>query len=612
MANMFMKVLSYHPEFSGSLDRHGSFDPRHLSIITTRTPSSTGTYSSDASSEDSVSSSSSQSSFGQDSYSSFDLSCRSSASPSPCPSFSSGVCSLDSFNSPDGSVRSGSPVPTVTASVKSQGSSSSSSLLSRKEDTKPNREKVKLLVRMRPFFEKEKVCPYRQVLCLLGNRILIKQHPSTLKTKRTCMSKKKFDELELEVDYVQDDSYVQVKKEDKKEESQRHLFSTIGVQAVDRLLNGQSVTILSYGQAGTGKTYTIYGDGTESGRGLIPRITCDFLHKIQAKGRDDECVVEVSFLEIYQEKLRDLLAVNRARETPFELLMRRSPDLSTEYPEVSSSSDQDSDSDSDSGPSLGFRDIPDKVHVHRYQQGTKSSIRHPVRPTSNYLKLREHPVKGTYVEGLIWKKVCTWSDMDRLLKQGAARRSTVATDSNRQSSRSHTLFTMKVTWLSTPRHGGRTVSYLNLVDLAGNEKLQNVSIEKQKDMKYINKSLSQLNSVILNLSRSTFVPYRNSALTWLLKESLQGDNITFLVANVSPAEKDFNETLATLNYAFKAKRIHNFQPAPNSTNSSSNHSNKDADNSKKNTRRRIVYKMNEEICSISSLLNSMNREQGKY
>ncbi|KAH7283882.1 hypothetical protein KP509_34G029500 [Ceratopteris richardii] len=476
---------------------------------------------------------------------------------SSCPALSS-FCSSSSFtevlSSPEGSLSSGSPHSIVTST---SSRSSSRRELSLKSNF--NTDKVKVLVRMRPFLEDEKVCPSRQVVCLLGNKIVVKEHVSFQRGHHTtCRS---FNQMELEVDFVQDDSYVQVEKLDRKEEAQKHLFMTVGASVIESVLQGQNATVLAYGQAGTGKTYTIYGDGTQEGNGLLPRIASELLHQMKLRQLDQDCKVEVSFMEIYQEKLRDLLEM---KDSPFNLDRIHSPDMSTASYFYLGASRHEEDlrsvsSDTDTITSSVSETLTDSSYVN----GKKGYAKHDTafciggqtKAPEEYLKVREHPVIGTYVEGLLWKRISSFSDLERLLRHGLKNCTTSSTNNNSHASRSHTLFTMRIVWLTTPGPGGNTVNYIHFVDLAGSDKLQNVSAERQNEMKYINKSLSQLNNVILCLSKSKFVSFRNSALTWLLKDSFGGKSNTILVANVSPAEKDFNETLSTLKYALKAKRI---------------------------------------------------------
>ncbi|KAG0557294.1 hypothetical protein KC19_11G117600 [Ceratodon purpureus] len=265
---------------------------------------------------------------------------------------------------------------------------------------------------------------------------------------------------------------------------------------------------------------------------------------------------QVSYLEIYQEKIRDLLVEKKMEQREEE------SGVTCSFSQTES-------------PSAGGR-------------GTNFSFRRPIK--KDYIRIREHPVTGPSVEGLIWKDVATYGEMDKLVKKGTANR-TLATN------RGHTLFTVKLTRMQkNEKSKGTSVSFINLVDLAGSEKMalgQKPLVERTYESRYINRSLAQLNDVFTNLSsgrsNGKFVSYRSSALTWLLRESLCGSTKTILVANISPAEQDFQESVHTLKCAAKAKRIH----GP---------SNQDSD-----TKKQICMKMDEEIRTLQYLIADLTK-----
>ncbi|XP_072804900.1 kinesin-like protein KIF14 isoform X2 [Vicugna pacos] len=185
------------------------------------------------------------------------------------------------------------------------------------------------------------------------------------------------------------------------------------------------------------------------------------------------------------------------------------------------------------------------------------------------LRVREHPTSGPYVEGLSTNVVSSYSDVQVWLELGNKKKATAATGMNDKSSRSHSVLTLVMTQTKTEFVEGeeldhRVRSRVNLVDLAGSERcpMTQTSGERLKEGVSINKSLLTLGKVISALSerahgRRVFVPYRESVLTWLLKESLSGNSKTAMVATVSPAASSVEETLGALRYAAQARAIVN-------------------------------------------------------
>ncbi|XP_071666427.1 kinesin-like protein KIF14 isoform X2 [Patagioenas fasciata] len=185
------------------------------------------------------------------------------------------------------------------------------------------------------------------------------------------------------------------------------------------------------------------------------------------------------------------------------------------------------------------------------------------------LRVREHPVLGPYVEGLTVNVVSSYSDIQSWLELGNKQRATAATVMNDKSSRSHSVFTLvmtqtKVEFVDEERDH-RLSSHINLIDLAGSECCSRAQTtgERLKEGVSINKSLLTLGKVISALSKQsqngkkTFIPYRESVLTWLLKESLGGNSQTAMIATISPAASSTEETLSTLRYAKQARSIIN-------------------------------------------------------
>uniref|UniRef100_A0A8D0QG50 Kinesin family member 16B n=1 Tax=Sus scrofa TaxID=9823 RepID=A0A8D0QG50_PIG len=287
--------------------------------------------------------------------------------------------------------------------------------------------------------------------------------------------------------------------------SQEMVFKTLGTDVVKSAFEGYNACVFAYGQTGSGKSYTMMGDSGDSG--LIPRICEGLFSGINETTRWDEASfrTEVSYLEIYNERVRDLL--------------RR-----------------------------------------------KSS------KTFN-LRVREHPKEGPYVEDLSKHLVQNYSDVEELMDAGNINRTTAATGMNDVSSRSHAIFTIKFTQAKFDSEMPcETVSKIHLVDLAGSERADATGATgvRLKEGGNINKSLVTLGNVISALAdlsqdaanplvkkKQVFVPYRDSVLTWLLKDSLGGNSKTIMIATISPADVNYGETLSTLRYANRAKNIIN-------------------------------------------------------
>ncbi|OKL58712.1 hypothetical protein UA08_06040 [Talaromyces atroroseus] len=281
---------------------------------------------------------------------------------------------------------------------------------------------------------------------------------------------------------------------------QENLFADLGVPLLDNAFQGYNNCIFAYGQTGSGKSYSMMGYGKE--HGVIPKICQDMFKRIATIQEDKNlnCTVEVSYLEIYNERVRDLL--NPA--------------------------------------------------------------------TKGNLKVREHPSTGPYVEDLAKLVVRSFQEIENLMDEGNKARTVAATNMNETSSRSHAVFTLTLT---QKRHDAETtmdtekVAKISLVDLAGSERATSTGATgaRLKEGAEINRSLSTLGRVIAALAdlssgkgkKGTLVPYRDSVLTWLLKDSLGGNSMTAMIAAISPADINFEETLSTLRYADSAKRIKN-------------------------------------------------------
>ncbi|TFK56261.1 kinesin-like protein [Heliocybe sulcata] len=286
--------------------------------------------------------------------------------------------------------------------------------------------------------------------------------------------------------------------------SQQTLYEDLGTELLEHAFSGFNACIFAYGQTGSGKSYSMMGYGAD--KGIIPLTCCELFNRVEQRKAADANInfqVEVSYIEIYNEKVRDLLNPKN----------------------------------------------------------------------SGNLRVREHPSLGPYVEDLSKLVVSSFDEMMTLMDEGNKARTVAATNMNETSSRSHAVFTLLLTM---KRHDVDTnldtekVSRINLVDLAGSERANSTGATGQrlKEGANINKSLTTLGKVISALAVASqadtkkkkkgaeeFVPYRDSVLTWLLKDSLGGNSKTAMIAAISPA--DYDETLSTLRYADQAKKIRN-------------------------------------------------------
>lgn len=264
------------------------------------------------------------------------------------------------------------------------------------------------------------------------------------------------------------------------------------------MLGGYNCTIFAYGQTGTGKTYTMSGDMTTTfgmladQAGIIPRV----LHSLFKQLEETDSIVKCSFIELYNEELRDLIT----KEENIKLKI--------------------------------YDDTSRKGHA------------------------------TTVVQGMEESHIKSAADGIKLLQEGSLKRQVAATKCNDLSSRSHTVFTITACIKRTGEDGEDYVSAgkLNLVDLAGSENIQRSGAENKRaaEAGLINKSLLTLGRVINALTdRNSHIPYRESKLTRLLQDSLGGRTKTCIIATISPAKTNLEETISTLDYAFRAKNIRN-------------------------------------------------------
>lgn len=282
------------------------------------------------------------------------------------------------------------------------------------------------------------------------------------------------------------------------------VYSHVALPLLSNFLEGTNVSIMAYGQTGTGKTYTMCGFNNSNKMdelplpevaGIIPRTLFELFEKLEYMG--DDYMVKVSYLEIYNEELTDLL-LNHSK----------------------------------------------KLRIHER-----------VNSLSNVGASR----KSISIQNLSELCINNYAEGIKLLKMGFNKKKTATTNMNETSSRSHTIFSIQLYRKDTNDASIYRVSKMNLVDLAGSENISR-SGSIVKEAGGINQSLLTLGRVInaLNDSKlSQHIPYRESKLTHILQDSLGGGTKTTLIATVSPAQINAMETCSTLDYASKAKNIKN-------------------------------------------------------
>jgi len=364
---------------------------------------------------------------------------------------------------------------------------------------------VKVAVRVRPFNKRENNLNSKLVVKVHGNQVHLDPAPPSTSATPTLSKPEAVlsNDRSIPHKFTFDHSYWSHDRQDAHFAGQSQVFQDLGLDVVGNAFNGYNVCVFAYGQTGSGKTYTMMGqEDNEDEQGLIPRICQTLFNKM--KQADDGATTyrtEASYLEIYNEKVKDLLGPANAE--------------------------------------------------HR-------------------LKVREHPKDGPYVQNLSKHLVMDYGEIKSLMERGNAVRTTASTNMNDTSSRSHAIFT--VTFVKAGFTDGlphETVSKIHLVDLAGSERANasGATGQRLKEGGHINKSLVTLGSVISALAEASkaatnhgkqpFIPYRDSVLTWLLKDSLGGNSKTIMIATISPAEVNHGETLSTLRYANRAKNIIN-------------------------------------------------------
>ena len=296
---------------------------------------------------------------------------------------------------------------------------------------------------------------------------------------------------------VLEDGYME--PDDDKYADQKIVFDTVGKQILDNAWLGYHCCLFAYGQTGSGKSYSMVGYGAN--KGIVP-ISCDEIFKRIGMNKDPDksFEVQVSMLEIYNEKVQDLLIK------------------------------------------------PDK------------------RPPSG-LKIRESKILGIFVDGLSKHPVTSYEQISNKMDEGYDNRTIGSTLMNATSSRAHTIVTIEFRQITmVAKKKSEKLSMINLVDLAGSERSGSTGAtgDRLKEGCNINKSLLILGNVIncladkaIGKNKNMLPPYRDSALTRILQNALGGNSKTVMICALSPASINYEETLSTLRYADRAKKIQN-------------------------------------------------------
>jgi len=349
-------------------------------------------------------------------------------------------------------------------------------------------EALKVAVRCRPFNQREIDRDAKLVIDMVGATTIIR-HPDSGEEKKFT-----FDYSYWSHDGFETDENGYMRPSNDKYADQTKVFNDLGVGLLNNAWNGFNCCVFAYGQTGSGKSYSIVGYGEN--KGIIP-LTCSDLFRRIADTQTDQLNyrVQVTMLEIYNEKLRDLLNPKTA---------------------------------------------------------------------ADQLKIRTSAA-GMYVENIREVAVDSYESIEKQMDVGTKNRTVGATQMNATSSRAHTVFTINFTKIDTSGGAASELrAALNLVDLAGSERANSTGAtgDRLKEGAAINQSLSNLGLVISALAeqannpkKKVLVPYRASKLTLLLQNALGGNSKTVMVAALSPADINYEETLSTLRYADRAKQI---------------------------------------------------------
>ncbi|KAI5840244.1 P-loop containing nucleoside triphosphate hydrolase protein [Morchella snyderi] len=353
---------------------------------------------------------------------------------------------------------------------------------------------VRVVVRVRGFLPREIERGATNLIEMDPRNQTTILHPppeSVIKTNSRKIVEKK--------EFTFDNSFWSFDRRDDHYADQEDVYNALGEEFLDHNFEGYHTCIFAYGQTGAGKSYSMMG--TPEHPGLIPRTCRDLFERIESNNSPSvNYSVRVSYFEVYNEHVCDLLVPRR--ETPY------------------------------------------------------------------YLKVRESPTEGPYIKDLTEVPVRNIGEILKWMKMGDNNRTIASTKMNDTSSRSHAVFTLVLKQIHHDMDTDETterVARIRLVDLAGSERANSTGATgvRLREGSNINKSLTTLGRVIAALAddvptkagrkKREVVPYRDSILTWLLKDSLGGNSKTAMIACISPS--DYEETLSTLRYADQAKRI---------------------------------------------------------
>ncbi|XP_078662503.1 kinesin-like protein KIF28 isoform X2 [Branchiostoma floridae x Branchiostoma belcheri] len=353
-------------------------------------------------------------------------------------------------------------------------------------------ESVKVAVRVRPFNKRERERNATLIVEMKGPTTVLNDPSGENEPKRFT-----FDYSYWSHDSFKEEASGYLAPAKPHYADQNMVFKDVGLGVLANAWEGYNCSLFAYGQTGAGKSWSIVGYGPN--KGIVP-LFCDKLFvQIEEKKSGGEAAsfeVEFSMLEIYNEQVRDLL--------------------------------------------------------------------NPASKRKGGLKVRQHPKLGFYADGLKTVAVNSYQDIENRMEEGTKNRTVAATNMNATSSRAHTIVGIKFTQKYQNAAGQETAksSVINLVDLAGSERAESTGAtgDRLKEGAAINQSLSSLGNVIAALvdkanGKQVRVPYRDSTLTKLLKNALGGNSKTIMIAAISPADINYDETLSTLRYADRAKQI---------------------------------------------------------
>ena len=336
--------------------------------------------------------------------------------------------------------------------------------------------------------------------------------------------------------------------------TQAEVFNMVGRDVVDSLLEGYSCCIFAYGQTGAGKTFTMQGTESDDGRGVIPRVLEYLFTKIDESQRVDTAT-NPSENEEDNENSDDAMHDAKEEEEEEE---DNDADVAMEDKEEEEASETKEYSISCSYVEIYNETVSDLLGADA------------VHGSRKLLTIREDGKHGVFVDGVTKERVDNAEQTYKVYMDGSRNRTVASTAMNRESSRSHSVFTVTVESKTT--HSNTSVvskrhSTLHLVDLAGSERQKHSEASGQtlKEATAINKSLSSLGNVIKALVdiqsgrdvTRCHIPYRDSKLTFLLKDALGGNSKCAMIANISPSIKCADETISTLMFAQRVKLVTN-------------------------------------------------------